>query len=471
MPDARADRPNAGAPAELGAWTHLGRTPSRTPWAQRPDVGTSDLSSFAWVADEDDQGRPVFFLGGVGVVASAELVCTLGFAGGEPVALAFHASDGSCAWSAPVPAPVFSSWSTPTIDRANGTLLVAAGQQLLALDLADGAQLWSAPLEHPVVNASPAVTPDRGPRDRAFITDYALTDLGAPGRLYCVNVDPFDAETNPYAPGQPVWTATLAPGEIAGSPACDGQRIYIATSEGRVLAFDAGADTTPPPLWATSNLSGDGFFGPVSVAGGTVYAATYDFGVGQTAAELVAINAATGALRWSAPCNRTDSAPTPLPGGLVAVSGGVPPDPVFFDHGSAPSVALFMDLGDAGLMLWDTALDTWTDDGDGQIENGEFLSIGGWTLAPAFVRTTDGPRLLVGSMDEQDAGGALFLPAGELRWIDPTRASTDPLFVSDAGVGLGGSPAVVGQSIYSIGPAGLVCVRAAEPEAAGEDSP
>ncbi len=79
--------------------------------------------------------------------------------------------------------------------------------------------------------------------------------------------------------------------------------------------------------------------------------------------------------------------------------------------------------------------------------------------------------MVVGVEDEQDAGGALFLPAGELRWIDPTRASTDPLFVSDAGVGLGGSPAVVGQSIYSIGPAGLVCVRAAEPEAAGEDSP
>ncbi len=467
-PDAMLGRPQLPAPAPTGRWTHLGRTPWRTPWAQGPDTGPASLSSVAWTADEDDLGRDVFFLGGVGVVADDGLVCTTGFAGGEPVALAFAAGDGVCAWSAPIPEPAFSSWSTPAIDKANGTLLVAAGNQLRALGLGDGVLRWAATLEHPVVNASPLVTTDRGPRDRAFITDYSLADLGAPGRLYCINVDPFDTGANPHEPGDIVWAAPLAPGEVGASPACDGRRVYLATSAGRLLAYPIDSATTPAPLWSAPNTSGDAFFGGVSVFAGDVYAASYNFGIGQLSGELVKIDAVSGELRWSVPSNRTDSIPVPLGGGLIAVSGGVPPDPFFFDHRSAPSLALFMDLGANAVMLWDSALDTWADDGDGVIENGEFLSVGGWTHVPALVRTPDGPRLLVGSMDEEDYGGVLLLPGVETRLIDPMRSPADPMFITDTVVGLGGSPAVVGDALYSIGPGGLVCLRAPDgPEGDG----
>ena len=124
----------------------------------------------------------------------------------------------SVRFSAPVDTPALDSWSTPLIDESNERLIVASGETVTAFEAETGVPAWSATLEMDVVNASPLVTSDLGPADRLFLTDADgfLTQGG--GNLYCINIDPRDAQTNPFDPGRDRLARPAQRGQLGQLP-------------------------------------------------------------------------------------------------------------------------------------------------------------------------------------------------------------------------------------------------------------
>jgi len=446
------------------AWSHYGAGADRV--AVRGMVDPIDVEAVAWQAATGPQGEPLAISNETGVVSDGAWGFALGTLDGAPTLIAFDALNGVALWTAMVPAPVDDSWSTPAVDLGNGSVLVAAGSGLWAFDAATGDPLWSATLPRPVVNASPVVTSDLGPRDRAFIVHadslYATAD-GA--TLHCVNVDPFDAALNPYEPGDFVWSVPLLAAATGASPAYRDGVVYVTdagdpffSAPGRVRAFDATAASPPLPLWETANPAGLGFYGGVSVAeaadGLSVYAASYAFTGGQTSANLLRIDAATGSIRWSVPCNRTSSVPIPLPDGRVLLSAGID------GFGSVPSVQLFEDLGASAVRVWDTAIDSWDDaDDDGVMDPGEYLVVGGWTHLPAVATTASGSVAYCGTLPTDGLFGAYQRIAA----LDLSRAPSDPGFVIGERIGAGNPPAIVGARLVTLGPGGPVSLGSAAP--------
>lgn len=446
-----------GPAAALGAtaaaagqgWTHFGGTP----WRQSLTAGAlPSIEAPTWLATTDENGAAAAFIGQAGVACDEDRVYALGRVGGSPVVLAFRRADGACEWSAPAEMPQVSSWATPAVDVEHGTVLVGAGSTLRAYDGASGAVKWSAALARPIVNASPLVTKDRGAVDRAFITDY--DGFGDGARLYCVNVDGFDAGANPYQPGEVVWSAGI--GSASGStPAYDGERVFVATAgsggigAGWIMAFDAGAEEEPPRLWTLENVKAAGFHGGVCVAGGAVYAASYAFAGGRQSANVVKVDARTGGLVWSAGCNRTDATPAVV-GDRVVVSGGIG------GFGSVPTVQAFRDLGSSAEMLWDSASATWEDtDHDGKIDAGEYTPMGGWTHQPVVSVSGGGQVLLVGAVP---VGGEQYSACTDLYEIDLDAEAGGPGWIIGHFAGAGSTPAVDGD-VYTIGAGGLYAFR------------
>jgi hypothetical protein len=178
-----------------------------------------------------------------------------------------------------------------------------------------------------------------------------------------------------------------------------------------------------------------------------VYAASYSLSGGQLAANLVKLDAATGAQLWSTPCNRTDSTPIPLPGNQVLLSSGIR------GYGSAPSLELFADTGGSATLLWDSALDTWSDtNGNGVIDPGESLAVGSWTYQPIVEITPSSRRVLAGT---PATSGSSFAANTDLYLLDLTKSPHDPGFILDHAAGPGGTPAASYGSTYSVGFTGL----------------
>ncbi len=467
-------RPSDPLPAP-GLWTHLGRTTDRRSLVLGSDPGPTALGDIAWVATEDGLGSALEFSGPGGVVADKKRVFASARINSVNHAIGVDRVSGDVLWATPIGNPIFNSWSTPAIDLFNGTVLYAQETTLDALRREDGSVVWSTDFGLPLVNASPVVTTDLGPADRAFITNYGV--LAPPGRLYCVNVDPFDAWLNPYQPGEIVWTAILSQPTAGATPAYRSGVVYVATSgvsqvsPGTVEAFDATSTSAPAALWTVSapGVIPQGFFGGVSVSGGFVYASTFNFFGGQLSSCLVKIDAATGQLMWSALCNRTSSIPIPMGDGRIALSSGLFPD-AGNDFGSRPSVQLFRDHGSFGELLWDSAIDTWNDTNlNGVLDTGEYLAIGGWSHQPVLRKGPGKARLYVGTVNLDDALGIELEPYNEMRLIDLDKLPTDPGFVIDSATGYGSTPAIVGSAIFSIGPAGLTRVGQAPAPAQGRD--
>jgi hypothetical protein len=444
----------AGAAAGQGPqWTTLGAAPDRTSRAPIPPL---QIDAARWVAAEDELGRPISFDGQSGPVTRGERVYVLGRSGGQSRLFCVHAVTGLVAWGAPVPAGLFESWASPSIDAGNGTVLVAAGKYLTAIDATTGGQVWQRELDRNTAGAVPAVTTDRGAHDRAFITDY--DGFGGSGKLYCVNVDAM-SPGNPYQPGDVVWSVVLGT-TGANTPAYVDGVVYVAsvsdatgTSPGIVRAFDAAATTPPPPLWTFVNTIGEGFFGGVGVSLSAVYAASYAFAGGQFAANLVKLDRETGALRWSAACNRTDAIPVVLPDGSVVVSGGIP------GFGSIPSLQRFRDDGSAGTLLWDSAIDSWFDaNANQQMDPGEYIDVGGWTVQPAQSLRSGVPVLYVGVMP---AGTSTASACTALLELDLSRVPSAAGFIRSSFVGAGSSPGVASGGLWTLGPAGLHALGAA----------
>ncbi|MEM1184282.1 MAG: PQQ-binding-like beta-propeller repeat protein [Planctomycetota bacterium] len=440
--------------------------------------GPSDLSIAEWVFPASDLAvtEDIRWVGDSGPVVVDRLVFAVSRPnnqGSVAKLWAIDRAEGTLVWSKDVPSQINDSWSTPTIDRGNATLIYGTGSQgfdqsgrVQARSLLSGDLLWEAELEKDIVNATPLVTTDRGSADRAFITDFEGFYAGGQGGvLYCINVDPFDAATNPYEPGDIVWRAPLFDGASGATPAYDGERVYVATAGdfgppavgGQVIAFDPAAiDATGAELWRTPIGGNDGFFGGVSVAGGYVYGATYDFFGTTTSARLLKLNAETGSIVWETASNRTDSIPVALDDGRIALSTGIP------GFGSLPALQLFDDLGTSASLLDDTSVATWQDDGDGLIELGEFEIIGGWTHQPHVVLDhpfTQGPVVFVGSI-AVPAAGQFFSGYTRLSMVDLAAPFGSPGSVLSVYEGAGSSPAVSGPNLYTIGETGVVGIGA-----------
>ncbi|MEZ6318074.1 MAG: PQQ-binding-like beta-propeller repeat protein [Phycisphaerales bacterium] len=423
------------------------------------------LPSFteAWTADDDGQSNPLFFLSATGVVVDETGAYAVGLADGYDKLISVNPSTGAVSWAVTVPDAEYDSLSTPTIDRNNGTVLVAAGNKLTAVRT-NGTVAWQRTLSQDVVNASPTVTSDLGPRDRAFIVDFSAASLGV-SNLYCINVDPYDAVNNPYQPGDIVWTRSLGARAAGSTPAYLDGVVYVgairtpSSTAGQIMAFDATSTAAggPAPTWTFTNVINAGFFGGLCVRDGTLYASSYAYSGNQLSANTVKLNTSTGALIWSTPSNRTDAMPV-VARGRVYVSGGLPQS-VGAGYGTFPTVQAFD--ASTGTLVWDSALDSWNDTNhNSQVDMGEYLSIGGWSIQPFVITSASAVQLVVGVMPE--VPDDVFGPSVELVAIDltATPTATPPYYgiVVDEYAGAGSSPAYFDGMIYVVGPDGLTAL-------------
>lgn len=112
--------------------------------------------------------------------------------------------------------------------------------------------------------------------------------------------------------GAVAWGPAVLPGIAqAAGHAIDGGRVFITTFDGLVLSFDA---STGQPGWSTKLPQSYGFVTVPTATGGTVYVG--DGGSNR----IVAVNAATGALRWSTAVHGAGFGTPTVSGGSVYVA-------------------------------------------------------------------------------------------------------------------------------------------------------
>lgn len=458
-------------PTFEASWTQLGGGPQRYTAATLPPP---PFTSPRWVCNTDVAGHPVIFLGQsplavyAGEGASDGMVFTVGLInadlGAETInpyrLFAISRATGQVAWQSVIAAPTLESNPGPGIDEAHRTVIVASGRQVQAMRLSDGAAAWSFSTTSDLVNVSPLIVDRRG-AGRVLITDYngGITSTSTPeAKLYCINTDAFDAVANPYQPGQLVWQVSISTSSgnsVSFLPRAQGgdDLVFVAspgryrTQAGSIRAYRLDQTTQSiTPVWTRANPSVLGYFGGVvamppesgSAPGtpGSIYAATYSFFGGIDSANLVKINARTGTLVWSAPANRTQSIPVPVPGGLVALSTGLN------GYSTIPALELFLDGASSGQLLWHTDLT---------------LDLGGWTNQPVLARFGGRTLLAIGSPayfpdvsydNPYDLSNTLSL-------VDLSLSPSSPGFLVQQFSGVGGSPAIVGGSLYAVGVIGL----------------
>jgi outer membrane protein assembly factor BamB len=327
----------------------------------------------------------------------------------DTVVLAFDELDGALLWSRPVAARDFDSISSPTafFGEVEGqpveSVLVGSGDKLLRLDADMGAVQWTATLKAPVVNASPVVGDGVGGDGAVFISDYS--GFGSGGRVYAYAL----------ADGALLWSRVI--GRTSGNtPAYANGTLFVATADGAVFALDAadGAQLWKKPLLS---LWQKAFYGGLSVRDGVLYVASYGFYGGQDNSTLFKLDAADGAVIWSAAAERTASIPV-VAGGKVFLSGGIQ------GYGSVKKLECF-DAA-SGALLW------------------SFHDVGGWLHQPCWA---DG--LLYASLAESST--AAFGPGGDLHVLDVSKQPGQPGFVLDVFGDAGGSPSVANGNVYAIG--------------------
>lgn len=414
-------------------WLHYAGDPQRS--AAAP-TAPRDLSAILWIANRDlannvitfaGPSSPVVFNGRVYVAAQRNSTSSR--------VIAFDQATGQTLFEAVVKRMVLDSWSSPAMDVDHNALLFGSGDTLYSIDAVNGTINWQRQLNRSIVNASALVVPDHTP-GRVLITDY--DGFGPTGSLYAINSSPFDAQTNPFQPGDIVWQEPIG-GSSGNSPAYYNGIVYVASvtdpnsqgnpDVGQIYAFNLDAAPANRRLWATG--TGVGFFGGVTYANGNIFAASYNLAGSGDNSTLVKIRATDGALQWSVPCERTASIPV-VSGDHIFLSAGLPGG-----FGSAPKVQAFQDHGTFATKLWDTAVDT-----------SGALSLGGWTHQPIIHSHT----LFVGKIP---TSSGFFGPYTDLFMLDTTLTPNDSAFVVDHLAGLGSSPAASDGRIYTLGAAGL----------------
>ncbi|MGW4485647.1 outer membrane protein assembly factor BamB family protein [Amycolatopsis sp. NPDC004368] len=160
----------------------------------------------------------------------------------------------------------------------NGQLafVPSADHHLYALDVRNGRRVWSFDAHAPVISA-PLVSTVDGREQVVFSAGQALFALGTDGRRH--------------------WSVP-ARGFSSGQAASDGERVYTAAADGYARAHDA---RTGAEVWAYQMVTGvehrialySGWDTVVALGGGVVIVATVS--------SAIALDAATGAVRWTVP--------------------------------------------------------------------------------------------------------------------------------------------------------------------------
>jgi outer membrane protein assembly factor BamB len=436
-------------------WTHLGRDASRQSIAvDGPTKLLKDPNQGCWKADRDPclPGIDIEFEGATGpVVCAGKVFAYAHYADPDgdtrSQLIAFDARSGEFRWAGIVDAAyTWGSNSTPCVDTKHNTVLIGSGRRVFALDATDGRPVWKAPtdLRSFAVNASICTALDLH-YARAFLTDYSYESEDWQGRLYCINLDANEAD-NPFEPGQVVWDVPI--GSASGNSAsyADG-RVYVASADGEIFAFDANATMRPnKPIWYAPDadwIAADpnipirgGFFGGVTVTReGFLYAVTYYFWEDENNSTLCKINIKNGRVVWTTAMERTDTIPVVV-GDMIFVSGGS-------SGYGVPKVQMFHDLGDKVEPAWDTSVNL-PDDVVRRVG-----TIGGWTAQPAYA---SGKLYVGGAGPSHDYSGAY----DRLYTLDVTKHPKDGGFVLDYVDGCGNSPVVTHDSVYSVGPNALM---------------
>jgi len=398
--------------AGAAGWTHLAADPARS---GQSAGGPANLRIRRWLTGEQQQfvwqstlaaadGKVI----ALGVVLDDQIM-TAGFAA------AYDLATGQQLWIQDTLEPPYDdSFAGPAIDPASGSVFVATGGDFFAgtggtvyrLDLNTGQIVDEYPLAKPAVNVSPAVG-----AGRVYVTD---TTYGGPGgKLYAFNI----------ATGQEDWSVDI--GGTSGNSAsyCDG-KVYVANTDGRIACYDA---ETGQSVWqqefSGSPIAG-GFYGGLSVVNGYVYAASYVFAFGAKAS-LVKLDAADGAVIWTADCERTDAIPL-VADGKIFLTGGID------GYGSSVRLECFQDGATEAVKLWETPL------------------AGGWTHQPAYSTG----RLYVGKIP---TGGYSFGPSTDLYVFDATKSPADGDFVINHVTDCGSSAALTDGLLLTLGIDGLYC--------------
>ena len=399
------------APANAAMqWQHYGGDARHNPvtWGVGPSLAQPRLA----IGDERDisaTATPVVFDGKVFAYCSLGRVTRVA---------AFSLADGSVKWSTDVADAVMDSWSSPAVEPASRSILIASGQKVFALNADTGDERWSTPLGADVVNASVTIAVGK-----AFISTYAT--WGEKGKLVAIRLDSATGTVGSIA-----WSKQIGqscgntPAYYAGSGPADAG-IIVADMEGRIRSFDPANGT---PRWTYDepgagswDIPGGAFTGGVCVAGDFCYASTYNFYGGENNSYTCKLNAKTGSLAWRTPSERTDAVPAVYQG-TVIVSAGIE------GYGSRPKLQAFDDA--TGGKLWETA------------------AMGGWTLTPAIVSGV----CYVGTLAE---GASTFDYCEKLNAVDLSKMPDNPGFVITSYTGAGGTAAYAGGSICSVGTAGL----------------
>lgn len=422
-------------------WIQYGRVGSRESIAvDGPNI--IDTATLAWDANTDPQDPDYYveFEGSTGAVfynskvyAYARYYDEQGVDTNSQI-IAYDANSGQILWAGIIEKAYLNSWSTPGINPKNNTVLIGSGYKVNAFDADSGTELWSTLLTRKIVNASVCVVFDT-PHARAFITDYKPYS-DPEGRLYCINLDPYDEEENPYQQGEIIWMEII--GRTSGNtPAYSNGVVYVATvtgtdnATGTIYAYDAMLGE-PNRLWQSTSTEFEGFFGGVTVTkAGYLYAATYDYDTsgGENNSTLCKIDCNDGSIIWTIATERTNSTPV-VAGDKVYISGGVSGE-----YGSRPKVQAYQDNGTGTIKLWETLDDTNN-------------PIGGWTHQPVYANGKLYTAAIKGITDK-------FSPYTDFYILDVSYIPGDADFIIDHYQGCGNSPVVTCDSIYATGYDGL----------------
>ncbi len=351
--------------------------------------------------------------------------------------LAFSEIDGHLLWATALPLENFGyySRSSPTVDLADNLVLMACGGDgtglvpsvMTAIDMTTGAISWQTSLSfNPIINSCICVTNSLG-----LVGDVEPKNSMIIPSLFAVHLD------GPNV-GKIAWKTTLA-GMWGGQAAfCAQTNELITTDEGSCggylrqfsLGGAAGWVYALPEAGQYYTLQSYGsFYSGLAVDGGLAYVASYNFTVlnGQNNSQLACVDAATGAVNWTASCERTDAVPVVTPG-LVILCGGVYDLNGFPPYGSLPKVQVYNKT--TGALSW-----TWT-------------GHGAWTVQPVVV----GNVLYLGDLNASLSSNA---PCLSFSALDLTKQPTDAGFVISRYQGAGSSPSYANGSIYTIGANGL----------------
>lgn len=206
-------------------------------------------------------------------------------------AYAIDARTGAITWKTALPAGV-----TRSVTASADTVYIGAGGILIALRLSDGTILWQSTIGATGSCGTPTVAD-------GLVFDAANLDGDGSTPVTVVAVD--------ASSGTARWHYTSPAGRPTYTPAVSGDRAYLVSEDGNVVALDAA---TGAAIWNVRTGAPNEAL--PALADGLVYVATN----GHT---LLTLDEQTGAIRWQAPIVGVPYAPVVAQGYvLVATSTG-----------------------------------------------------------------------------------------------------------------------------------------------------